>query len=132
MGARLVWLGLTPEPERELPIAVATLRSRSTDDDLAALIDAETCRIDRLILRGTERTWLRYLHEVTVLIAAAATTDPGSRGAEPTATLVLPAAEAVLAHHQMLIGLPGNGYERVAADRAALTTIVTRLREVAG
>ena len=29
-GRRVVWLGLTPEPERELPDAVATLRARLT------------------------------------------------------------------------------------------------------
>jgi hypothetical protein len=194
MGARLAWLGLTPEPERELPVAIAMLRARTagigTRDDLGPWIDAEARRIERLIMRGTGRTWLRYLTEVTALIAAAypprSQEDPDrttsvksrpwgrtdrassrklrpwgrfkaassrksptweaadratSRKSQPRddaefsgyaheATLVRRAAEAVLDHHRMLIGLPGGAYERVAADRRVLTEIVAGLRTV--
>ncbi|MFD8954367.1 hypothetical protein ACFV0B_36535 [Streptomyces xanthophaeus] len=139
---RLDWLGLTPEPERELPEAVAALRA-STKGATApgpqdptgagaeaeagpaadADADAERRRLERLILRGSRRSWLRYLSEVTDLVTAvAAGTQPG----DPDAALL--AAEVVLDHHHMLIGLPGPGYGRTAADRVALESAVRTLR----
>ncbi|MEV6010603.1 hypothetical protein AB0M29_27765 [Streptomyces sp. NPDC051976] len=120
---KLVWLGLTPEPERELPRAVAALR---TPPPGAAPVTAadEGRRIERLVLHGSQRAWLRYLSEVTALVAAVATgTAPG----DPRTALL--AGEVVLSHHQMLIGLPGPGYDRAAADRTAAATAVRALRE---
>jgi hypothetical protein len=127
-GSRLVWLGLTPEPERELPVAVAALRAHradpaATDIDLRPWIDAEARRIDSLIMHGTQRSWLRYLSEVTALVTTADTENP---------TTVLHAAETVLEHHRMLIGLPGSAYERVTRDRKALARIVDRADEKRG
>ncbi|MGW9368594.1 hypothetical protein ACWGVR_01025 [Streptomyces xanthophaeus] len=147
---RLDWLGLTPEPERELPEAVAALRASTkgatapgpqdptgagagagaeaeagpaADADADADADAERRRLERLILRGSRRSWLRYLSEVTDLVTAvAAGTQPG----DPDAALL--AAEVVLDHHHMLIGLPGPGYGRTAADRVALESAVRTLR----
>ncbi|MEV7543603.1 hypothetical protein [Streptomyces sp. NPDC089915] len=122
---RLDWLGLTPEPERELPAAVAALRAlpggrAPLPRDLA---DAEHRRVEHLVLRGGRRAWLRYLSEVTGLVTAvAAGTRPGDRAA------ALLAAEVVLDHHRMLIGLPGPGYGRTARDRAALEGAVRILR----
>ena len=119
-GKRVIWLGLTPEPERELPEAVAALRAleSGTRQDT----DAEVRRIRHLILHGTQRTWLRYLADVTALV------QRGS--AHPhTARTALSAAETVLDHHRMLIGLPGSAYDRVAADRDTLAGIVGVLRE---
>ncbi|MFJ5774679.1 hypothetical protein [Streptomyces sp. NPDC093094] len=126
MSARrsLVWLGLTPEPEQELPAAVAALRS-SPDDrprSRSALVAAERHRVERLVLRGTQRGWLRYLHEVTGLVVEAAR----SRTADPGAALL--AGEVVLDHHRMLIGLPGAGYDRTAAQRRELEQALDRLR----
>ncbi|MGP3683391.1 hypothetical protein ACTVZO_01550 [Streptomyces sp. IBSNAI002] len=129
---RLDWLGLTPEPERELPLAVAALRasSRGTPGtpgtpgrppgDLAA---AERRRVERLILRGSRHSWLRYLAEVTDLVTGVAA---GSRAGDPSAALL--AGEVVLDHHRMLIGLPGPGYGRTAQDRTALESAVRTLR----
>ncbi|MGW6862429.1 hypothetical protein [Streptomyces xanthophaeus] len=141
---RLDWLGLTPEPERELPEAVAALRASTKGAtapgpqdptgagaeaeagpaaDADADADAERRRLERLILRGSRRSWLRYLSEVTDLVTAvAAGTQPG----DPDAALL--AAEVVLDHHHMLIGLPGPGYGRTAADRVALESAVRALR----
>ncbi|MGW7140554.1 hypothetical protein [Streptomyces xanthophaeus] len=143
---RLDWLGLTPEPERELPEAVAALRASTKGAtapgpqdptgsgaeaeaeaepaaDADADADAERRRLERLILRGSRRSWLRYLSEVTDLVTAvAAGTQPG----DPDAALL--AAEVVLDHHHMLIGLPGPGYGRTAADRVALESAVRTLR----
>ncbi|MFF4098890.1 hypothetical protein [Streptomyces sp. NPDC001903] len=122
----LDWLGLTPEPERELPSAVAALRASSRratavrPQDLAA---AEQRRVERLILRGSRRSWLRYLAEVTELVTGVAA---GNRPGDPDAALL--AAEVVLDHHRMLIGLPGPGYRHTAVDRTALESAVHTLR----
>ncbi|MFB8398164.1 hypothetical protein [Streptomyces yangpuensis] len=119
---RLDWLGLTPEPERELPAAVAALRASGTRtaDELAA---AEHRRVERLVLRGSRHSWLRYLAEVTDLVTGVAA---GTRTGDPAAALL--AGEVVLDHHRMLIGLPGPGYGRTAADRTALESAVRALR----
>ncbi|MDI9886462.1 hypothetical protein QMZ92_19295 [Streptomyces sp. HNM0645] len=121
----LVWLGLTPEPERELPPAVAALRTGAPDAGAEARgpAAAERRRVERLILHGSERSWLRYLAEVTELVTSVADgTASGDRGA------ALVAGEVVLDHHRMLIGLPGSGYDRTARDRSALETAVRTLR----
>ena len=87
MVKRASWLSITPEPERELPEAVATMSAghRVGPDAVAA----EQARIERLILHGTQRRWLAYLHDVVSLIAAergsqdpdvAARTHPGDEG----------------------------------------------------
>ncbi|MFI5669870.1 hypothetical protein [Streptomyces sp. NPDC051704] len=150
---RLDWLGLTPEPERELPLAVAVLRVPSpaspspppeapppagepvtgepaAEDPAAgepataaALAAAERRRVERLVLRGSRHGWLRYLAEVTELVTSVA---EGSRPGDRAAALL--AAEVVLDHHRMLIGLPGTGYGRTARDRTALENAVRTLR----
>ena len=121
----LVWLGLTPEPERELPDAVAALRARTRQPTPppADLDTAERRRVERLILHGTQRSWLRYLAEVTVLVSAVA--DGSAEGDPQTALL---AGEVVLDHHSLLIGLPGRGYSRSAAQRSDLERAVRILR----
>ncbi|MFE0254050.1 hypothetical protein [Streptomyces sp. NPDC059010] len=124
MSARrsLVWLGLTPEPEQELPAAVAALRSPPDGRPPSAVVAAERHRVERLVLRGTQRGWLRYLGEVTELVVRAA----ASRSADPGAALL--AGEVVLDHHRMLIGLPGAGYDRTATQRRDLERALERLR----
>lgn len=111
---KLLWLALTPEPERELPAVVARLRGRGEDS-------GERRRVDRLILRGTRRSWRRYLDEVTGLALAAA----AAPGADATAALT--AAEVVLDHHRMLIGLPGGDYAATAGSRKELERVVAEL-----
>lgn len=120
----LVWLGLTPEPERELPAAVAALRPRPSETSLAAATASERRRVERLILRGTQRAWLGYLAEVTALVVDAAR---ASGRASPAAALL--AGEVVLDHHRMLIGLPGAGYDRAAPQRRALEEALRRLED---
>ncbi|MGX1565001.1 hypothetical protein [Streptomyces sp. NPDC055506] len=126
MSARrsLVWLGLTPEPEQELPTAVAALRARADGRPPSPLVAAERRRVERLVLRGTQRGWLRYLGEVTELVVEAAATGSGT--ADPRAALL--AGEVVLDHHRMLIGLPGSGYDRTATQRRELERALVRLR----
>ncbi|SEK56503.1 hypothetical protein [Streptacidiphilus jiangxiensis] len=121
---RNAWLGLTPEPELELPYAVARLRARGSAAS-AESSETERSRVERLILHGTQRTWLAYLHEVAELVVAVATGTGPPGGDQIEAALV--AGEVVLGHHRMLIGLPGPAYEQTAADRALLGRAVERL-----
>jgi hypothetical protein len=58
-GARHAWLSITPEPERELPDAVAALRGAS--------VQAERARVEGLVLRGSRRAWNAYLSEALEL-----------------------------------------------------------------
>ena len=77
LGARHVWLSITPEPESELPRAIATLRSGGPPP--AALVDRETARAEVLVLRGSRRAWRRYLAEALAL--AGSSDDPAVRDA---------------------------------------------------
>jgi hypothetical protein len=69
LGARHIWLSITPEPERELPRAIATLRAGGAPD--AALVELETARAEALVLRGSRRAWRRYLAEAHGLAGTA-------------------------------------------------------------
>ena len=59
-GARHAWLSITPEPERELPEAVAELRGNGS-------IEAERARVERLVMHGSRRAWATYLAEAAAL-----------------------------------------------------------------
>ena len=98
MVKRASWLSITPEPERELPEAVATLAAgRRAGPEAVA---AEQARIERLILRGTQRRWLAYLHEVVDLIAA------DQAGSDPDVAAARTRAMTVIAnHHNLLLGI---------------------------
>lgn len=120
--ARLAWLALTPEPERELPAIVAALRTRTAPPPLPDLA-AEKRRMEQLVLHGSARSWLRYLAEVAGLIRTAM-----ARGQPDELAYAALAAEVLLDHHRLLIGLPGNGYAATAADRRFLEGALPRLR----
>jgi hypothetical protein len=72
-----VWLSITPEPESELPRAIATLRSGGPPP--ADLVARETARAEALVLRGSRRAWRGYLADAVAL--AAASEDPAVRDA---------------------------------------------------
>ncbi len=115
---RGAWLSVTPEPERELPLAAATLRAGAAPDPAA--VEAEQARIERLLLHGTQRRWIAYLHEVAELIdACAPVADPDVRRQRGRAVAVL------ANHHNLLLGLPGRGARWTQSDR-------TRLNQAAG
>lgn len=119
------WLSITPEPERELPEAVATLHHGgppSPDE-----VSAETDRIERLILRGSERAWLRYLHGVVELIDRRADDLDGD-----VQRARARAASVISNHHNLLLGLRGRGAELTASDRGHLTRLVTGNTESKG
>ncbi len=112
------WLSITPEPERELPQAVATLTRG--DAPSPEEVAAEETRVERLILHGGQRAWLRYLHRVVELIEnRAADPDPHVQRARAVATAV------ISNHHNLLLALPGRGAEISAADRTRLAQLDT-------
>jgi hypothetical protein len=73
LGARHAWLSITPEPELELPAALATLRAGGPPSD--AHLAAERARAERLVLHGSRRAWRRYLAEALAL-AGVQSRDP--------------------------------------------------------
>jgi hypothetical protein len=99
--ARSSWLSLTPEPERELPAAMATLRTRGIPS--GEQVAAERDRAERLVIRGTRRQWMRWLAEAEGL---------AERAADEEAEAVVSAREMVLGvvvnHHALMLGLPGR------------------------
>jgi hypothetical protein len=122
MVKRAPWLSVTPEPERELPEAVATLRSGASP--AAEAVAEETERIEQLVLRGSERRWDSYLHDVVSLI------DQRAADADPDVARARAVAIAVISnHHNLLLALPGRGARRTEADRRRLTQLLAPTNE---
>jgi hypothetical protein len=122
MGKRAAWLSVTPEPERELPEAVATLVCGSVPP--VGAVDDERARVERLVLRASQREWLAYMHRVVELIdASAASEDPDVARARDRAIAV------ISNHHNLLLALPGRGADRSAADRARLADATQRTKD---
>jgi hypothetical protein len=94
-GARYAWLSITPEPERELPAAIAELRAGGVPGP--ALVEAERARMERLVTRGSRRAWTAYLAEVGDIARAA---EPGE-----AREIVLDVIEN---HDNLKLGLPGG------------------------
>lgn len=116
MVKRASWLSITPEPERELPEAVATLSAGRRAGPAA--VAAEEARIERLILHGSQRRWLAYLHDVVDLIAAGnGSDDPEVADARARAIIV------IANHHNLLLGLPGDGARLTATDSSRLRAL---------
>lgn len=113
MVKRAAWLSITPEPERELPDAVATLAAGGRPEPAA--VDAERRRIEWLVLHGSQRRWLAYLHEVVELIERRrGCGDADVRAARRRA------ASVVANHHNLLLALPGPGARLTTIDRMRL------------
>src|SRR5262245_22849480 len=111
---RDAWLSITPEPERELPAAVATLRAGGVPDP--ECVQRERARLERLVVCGTQREWLAYLSAALTL--AERTRVDGE--ASDARSVVL---DVVRNHHQLLLGLPGKAADRTAGERARLDAI---------
>ena len=118
MVKRATWLSVTPEPERELPEPVATLAAghRASSD----AVRAERERIEHLILHGSQRRWLTYLHDVVDLIERRA----GTEDAEVERACAR-AAAVVANHHNLLLAHAGPGARVTADDRARLQELLT-------
>jgi hypothetical protein len=100
--ASRAWLSLTPEPERELPDAIATLRSggRPTAEQVAA----ERERADRLVRRANRRAWRRWISEARSLARNA------RNGGDPQVTEAAELAAAVIDNHDALaLGITPRG-----------------------
>jgi len=116
------WLSVTPEPERELPAAVATLLCHGHPSEEA--VAKETALVEQLVLRGSERRWNRYLHQVVELIdARAGDRDPDVAQARDVATRV------IANHHNLLLALPGRGARRTETDRRRLAQLLATRNE---
>ncbi|MDQ5834561.1 MAG: hypothetical protein M3550_16145 [Actinomycetota bacterium] len=88
-GARYAWLSITPEPERELPGAIAELRGTSAEKEREL--------VESLVTRASKRAWKAYLGEVSEL---ARTAPPGE-----ARDIVLDVIEN---HNNLKLGLPGE------------------------
>ena len=88
-GARHAWLSITPEPERELPAAIAELRGTSAEQ--------ERRRVEELVTRASKRGWSAYIAEIADLARAA---DPSE-----AREIVLDVVEN---HNNLKLGLPGE------------------------
>ena len=122
MVKRAPWLSITPEPERELPAAVATLRGARLAGDQA--VAEEATRIEDLVLRGGERRWDAYLHDVVSLI------DQRAGDADPDVALAREIAIAVISnHHNLLLALSERGARRTEPDRRRLSELLAMRNE---
>ena len=111
------WLSVTPEPERELPEVVATLAAGGKPP--RAAVEAEAVRLERLVLRASQRAWLAYLRRVTRLIEGCAGDD------DPVVVHARELAIAIVSnHHNLLLALPGSGAARTASDREGLQRLI--------
>ena len=94
-GPRHAWLSITPEPERELPAAIAELRDGGPPSQ--GSVAAEEARVERLVTRGSRRAWAAYLTEALDLARAAPPC--------PARDLVL---DVIDNHENLKLGLPGG------------------------
>ena len=102
------WLALSPEPERELPAAIAVLRAGDDTPNVAR----EIARAEAVVLRGGEPDYLAWLHEAAVLATVRReSSDPAVARA---ARLV---RDVVANQAGLLLGLPGGGARRERVRR---------------
>ena len=114
LRAGTAWLSVTPEPERDLPPAIAALRAGGTPSPVA--VTQERARAERLVLRGSRRRWMRWMAEARAL---------AERSAPDPAPTVAAASEVALDvienHHALLLGLPGRLDRSAEHDRRRLS-----------
>jgi hypothetical protein len=99
--ARESWLSLTPEPERDLPLAIAALRAGRRPSP--AEVEAERERAEGLVLRGNRKRWLSWLNEGLEL-AERPEIQGDPRLAEARDVLL----DVIENHHALEQGLPGR------------------------
>lgn len=111
---RDAWLSLTPEPEGDLPRALATLREGGSPSPEA--IEAERAKAERLVVGGSRRRWQAWLHEG---LEAAEGALPGPE-VDAAREVVL---DVIANHHALVRGLPGDSEREIASDQALLERI---------
>ena len=112
------WLSVTPEPERLLPDAVATLARGARPP--AGDVERERERLERLIRRARRRDWLAYLSGALAL----ALERRGAADADVIRARRL-AVDVISNHHRLLLGIPGADGPQTAAERAQLAAAAT-------
>jgi hypothetical protein len=95
-GSRHAWLSITPEPEHDLPGAIAALRASGPPPP--ELVDEEQARAERLVTRGSRRRWRAYLAEAAALAGAA-------EGDERLADARAVVEEVIENHDNLALGL---------------------------
>ena len=101
MADRDKWLSITPEPEGELPLAIATLRVGGAPDPVQ--VTAERERAERLITRARRRAYRRWLADARGLASEADVGDWRLRAAARV-------TDEVLDNHDALaLGLESRG-----------------------
>jgi hypothetical protein len=106
------WLSLTPEPERELPAAIAVLRA-GVAAGRPADVEREVARAEALVLRGSEPSYLAWLREAAELAAQGEGSD------DPAVAHAADVVREVVRNQAgLLLGLPGGGRRREAAREA--------------
>jgi hypothetical protein len=99
--AREAWLSLTPEPERDLPVAIAALRAGGRPT--AAEVEAERERAEGLVLRGNRKRWLAWLNEGLELAER-----PEVQGDPQLSEARDVLLDVIENHHALEQGLPGR------------------------
>jgi hypothetical protein len=106
-GARHAWLSITPEPEQELPRALATLHAGGPP--APQLVERELARAERLVTRGRRRAWRAYLAEALALArtgedpAVAEAGDPAvAEAGDPAVAEARAVVEDVIHNHDQL------------------------------
>jgi hypothetical protein len=104
------WLSLTPEPERELPTAIAVLRAGGPPAEEAVRREIE--RADEVVMRGSERSYLAWLADAADLASAAPVRDPDVAAAAAVVR------DVVTNQAGLLLGLPDRRPRREQASAA--------------
>lgn len=86
------WLSLTPEPELELPAALAVLRADGAPQQ--GDLEREQARAERLVVSGSRRRWEAWLGEARAIAE--------SRASTPATHQARAAALDVISNHDSL------------------------------
>ena len=101
------WLSITPEPEGELPPAVAALRAGGVPD--AASVQAERDHAELLITRARRRAYERWLADIRGLAAEPPSADPHVQEAARVAADVIDNHDALALGLSRRSGREGRG-----------------------
>jgi hypothetical protein len=110
LSGRRDWLSITPEPERVLPRAVATLRAGGPPSK--GEVERERERAEKLVLHGSRNSWLAWLEDIEALARRA-----GAEAGEPSEQLEAARREALAVirnHNALMLGLQGRVAEAAA------------------
>lgn len=111
------WLSLTPEPERELPPALAALRTGPEPSREAIL--RERIRAERMVVGGSRRRWIHWMREARRLSER----GHGDPRLETARQIVLDVLDN---HHALALGLPGRANRATEAERLRVAQLRRR------